>query len=663
MDADRAGRPLRRDQGRGRVGRRARGRPAGAAQLRPHAGPRPGDRHRPRADPRRGGRHRAGLRRRAGPRCSAASTTRGSPSTAPSSAARTGCRRRCPPGVDPDELVALMGRDKKALDGLTFVLDGPAGVEVVPPVAEAAVRAALDPCRSGLIHPSVVPCRVVRGRPQHSDGRGGRLGSGAYRGAVDADRPIVLLLHGPNLNLLGDREPEVYGTATLADHVATTRAGGRRARPAVEALQSNHEGELVDAIHGARRRCAAIIINPGAFTHYAWSIHDALGRLRRPGRRAAPLQPQRPRAVAPHQRRRPGRRRLDRRLRRVRLRAGRPGRRPAARGAGRDRRADPDRLRARGPTPCGPPSTAATLVVSTPSNIRWLTAFGGSLGWVVVGPERMRARHRRPLRRAGGRRPRRRRARRRRRRGRRRHHPRRDPRPRRGASPGGGPVLAEADHLTHAAWTDLARDLDLRARRRHRSPGCGGSRTPASWHRMALAAVDRRRRAGRGGADAGRRADRGRRPRRARAPHAPPRRRRAELRHDRRQRAGQRRPAPPRDRPAHDRRGRHRDHRRRRARRRLPLRHDPHVRRRRSDRASSARSTTSCSRPSSPGSPRSGPAPPAADIDAACRDLFADGRLRRLVPPRHGPRRRPRHPRGSVLVDRVHATSSWWGTW
>ena len=45
---------------------------------------------------------------------------------------------------------------------------------------------------------------------------------------------------------------------------------------AVEALQSNHEGELVDAIHGARRRCAAIIINPGAFTHYAWSLHDAL---------------------------------------------------------------------------------------------------------------------------------------------------------------------------------------------------------------------------------------------------------------------------------------------------------------------------------------------------------------------------------------------------
>ena len=67
MDLDRPGRPLRRDQGRGRRRRRARGRPAGAAQLRPHAGPRPGDRHRPRPDPRRGGRRRARLRRRAGP--------------------------------------------------------------------------------------------------------------------------------------------------------------------------------------------------------------------------------------------------------------------------------------------------------------------------------------------------------------------------------------------------------------------------------------------------------------------------------------------------------------------------------------------------------------------------------------------------------------------
>jgi 3-dehydroquinate dehydratase-2 len=86
----------------------------------------------------------------------------------------------------------------------------------------------------------------------------------------------ILLLHGPNLNLLGEREPEIYGTATLDDHVATTRAAAEAAGFELEHLQSNHEGELVDAIHAARVRCAAIIVNPGALTHYAWSLHDAL---------------------------------------------------------------------------------------------------------------------------------------------------------------------------------------------------------------------------------------------------------------------------------------------------------------------------------------------------------------------------------------------------
>jgi len=86
----------------------------------------------------------------------------------------------------------------------------------------------------------------------------------------------VLLLHGPNLNLLGEREPEIYGTATLDDHVATARAAAEKAGFELEHLQSNHEGELVDAIHAARDRCAAIIVNPGALTHYAWSLHDAL---------------------------------------------------------------------------------------------------------------------------------------------------------------------------------------------------------------------------------------------------------------------------------------------------------------------------------------------------------------------------------------------------
>lgn len=94
--------------------------------------------------------------------------------------------------------------------------------------------------------------------------------------SVAPDPPLVLLLSGPNLNLLGSREPAVYGTATLDDHVATARATAESHGLALEHLQTNHEGALVDAIHAARDRCVAIVINPGAFTHYAWSIHDAL---------------------------------------------------------------------------------------------------------------------------------------------------------------------------------------------------------------------------------------------------------------------------------------------------------------------------------------------------------------------------------------------------
>ena len=86
----------------------------------------------------------------------------------------------------------------------------------------------------------------------------------------------VLLLSGPNLGLLGQREPEIYGTATLDDHVAAARQVAEIHDLELEHLQSNHEGELVDAIQAARGRCAAIVINAAAFTHYAWSIHDAL---------------------------------------------------------------------------------------------------------------------------------------------------------------------------------------------------------------------------------------------------------------------------------------------------------------------------------------------------------------------------------------------------
>ncbi len=86
----------------------------------------------------------------------------------------------------------------------------------------------------------------------------------------------VLLLSGPNLNLLGEREPEIYGSATLDDHVAIAAQAATNHQLTLEHVQSNAESDLVDAIQNARGRCAAIIINPGALTHYAWSLHDAL---------------------------------------------------------------------------------------------------------------------------------------------------------------------------------------------------------------------------------------------------------------------------------------------------------------------------------------------------------------------------------------------------
>jgi 3-dehydroquinate dehydratase-2 len=88
--------------------------------------------------------------------------------------------------------------------------------------------------------------------------------------------PVILLLSGPNLNLLGEREPDVYGTDTLEDLVADARAAALAHGCALEHVQSNHEGDLVDSIQTARGRCAAVVINPGAFTHFSYAIADAL---------------------------------------------------------------------------------------------------------------------------------------------------------------------------------------------------------------------------------------------------------------------------------------------------------------------------------------------------------------------------------------------------
>lgn len=86
----------------------------------------------------------------------------------------------------------------------------------------------------------------------------------------------VLVLHGPNLNLLGSREPEVYGRETLADITARLSEAGRALGVEVDSFQSNHEGALIDRIHAAAGASDAVIINPGAFTHTSVALRDAL---------------------------------------------------------------------------------------------------------------------------------------------------------------------------------------------------------------------------------------------------------------------------------------------------------------------------------------------------------------------------------------------------
>ena len=87
----------------------------------------------------------------------------------------------------------------------------------------------------------------------------------------------MLLLHGPNLNLLGEREPEIYGTATLDDHVATAASGGRRGTGStLEHLQSNHEGDLVDAIHARAGPLRGDRHQPGRVHPLRVGVHDAL---------------------------------------------------------------------------------------------------------------------------------------------------------------------------------------------------------------------------------------------------------------------------------------------------------------------------------------------------------------------------------------------------
>jgi 3-dehydroquinate dehydratase II len=92
----------------------------------------------------------------------------------------------------------------------------------------------------------------------------------------------ILLLHGPNLNMLGQREPGVYGTMTLEQINAQVMERAAAAGAQVVCFQSNHEGALIDMLQAEAAAAAGVIINPGALTHYGLSLRDALAALRIP---------------------------------------------------------------------------------------------------------------------------------------------------------------------------------------------------------------------------------------------------------------------------------------------------------------------------------------------------------------------------------------------
>jgi 3-dehydroquinate dehydratase-2 len=92
----------------------------------------------------------------------------------------------------------------------------------------------------------------------------------------------ILVVHGPNLNLLGEREPSVYGTLTLGELNAQIRAYGRSRGCAIRTYQSNHEGRLLDALQRARRWAAGIVINPGAYGHTSYALRDCIAGIKVP---------------------------------------------------------------------------------------------------------------------------------------------------------------------------------------------------------------------------------------------------------------------------------------------------------------------------------------------------------------------------------------------
>lgn len=103
------------------------------------------------------------------------------------------------------------------------------------------------------------------------------------RGSLLPDKPVIFVLNGPNLNLLGTREPEIYGTDTLDDIAGRLDDQARVAGAEIDFRQSNHEGHLIDWLHEAQASGAkAVLLNAGGFTHTSIAIHDAIKSIKVP---------------------------------------------------------------------------------------------------------------------------------------------------------------------------------------------------------------------------------------------------------------------------------------------------------------------------------------------------------------------------------------------
>ena len=444
--------------------------PPGPAQLRAHPGPRPGDGRPLRPAPRRGGGHRPGLRRPPGPPAGPHRRRPGGRARAAGGRLRP-ARPACPPASTTTSWSrSWAGTRRPPTAGLTFVLDGPRGLEVVAGVPDGR-RSSRRPRRS------------CAGR--------------------EPAAPLVLLLSGPNLNLLGDREPDVYGTATLADHVARPPTRRPRPRPRASSTSSpttKATWSTPSTGPGAGPRPSSS--TPGAFTHYAWSLHDALAafdgpvvelHLSNPDAREAWRHTSvvSPVATGSH-----------RRVRRARLP---PGHRAVAGLLGVEARltASTGRLPTT-PSPwmsrgrldrlaggAGRRPAATALLVTSLTNIRYLTGFTGSAGLLFVLPDEAVLRHRRPLRHPGRRAAGRQRA----------SRPRVEVAAgrRAGDGPRGSSSAARLDRARPGGGprqlgppAGLRRRLVPRRRAGARpsawSKACGGSRTPGELARIAAAA-------------------------------------------------------------------------------------------------------------------------------------------------------------------------------